>query len=282
MGEDSELLKCSCDHCGQNLEFPAEGVGTEIQCPVCKHTTRLYRPASALVTPPIPPPARPVRPAPPSVKSSVPSSADSKRSAPAKAEFVIRFSRQTVIGALAVAVCLVVLAPFAFWEFRQASEREKAKKELATELRAESGKAKNELAAQLRLMSANLQTGINENDFLQQAARVRATYAGAKAYLTPEQNGKFAQIDLALDGIKYFWDEEISFATKVPNAPEDWAFYDSDSEGAKILKLLNVNPHTHNVPELPGFHYSPKLCVHELMDKTGQAISSFLEDGEQH
>lgn len=35
MSEDGEYLTCSCNHCEQHLEFPAEGVGTEIQCPTC-------------------------------------------------------------------------------------------------------------------------------------------------------------------------------------------------------------------------------------------------------
>jgi hypothetical protein len=45
MSENAEYLKCPCDHCSQKLEFPAEGVGAEVQCPACGMTTRLHRPA---------------------------------------------------------------------------------------------------------------------------------------------------------------------------------------------------------------------------------------------
>jgi DNA-directed RNA polymerase subunit RPC12/RpoP len=55
MSDKVKYLTCPCNHCTQQLEFPADGVGTEIQCPNCGMTTRLYRPASV----PIPPPLRP-------------------------------------------------------------------------------------------------------------------------------------------------------------------------------------------------------------------------------
>jgi hypothetical protein len=41
-----ELLKCCCNHCSENIEFPADGVGQEIECPHCRLKTTLYRPAN--------------------------------------------------------------------------------------------------------------------------------------------------------------------------------------------------------------------------------------------
>jgi Zn-dependent protease with chaperone function len=34
---ESELAKCTCEHCGQGLEFPREGAGMTVQCPSCEH-----------------------------------------------------------------------------------------------------------------------------------------------------------------------------------------------------------------------------------------------------
>jgi hypothetical protein len=31
-----DLQKCSCAHCGQHIEFPAEGVGMTVPCPTCE------------------------------------------------------------------------------------------------------------------------------------------------------------------------------------------------------------------------------------------------------
>ncbi len=233
MSEEPKFLTCTCDHCSQRLEFPGEGVGTKVKCPTCGQTTLLYwiQPKPSVpVPPPIPPPARPARPTPPIGKSGAaklgdaPLSADSKRSAPPKTEFVIRFSRQTVIRAFAVAMCLALLVPVGFWTFQRVSE---------------GGKAKKELAAELRLLAANLQTGINNNDFLQQAARVRAAYAGAKAYLTPEQNEKFARIDCDLLVTTAFWDKEIEY----PNQSTKSYLTDSIAETDKrISTFLNDSP----------------------------------------
>jgi len=43
MSDNAEYLKCACDYCGQELEFPADGLGTEIECPTCHHRTMLHR-----------------------------------------------------------------------------------------------------------------------------------------------------------------------------------------------------------------------------------------------
>jgi hypothetical protein len=166
----------------------------------------------------------------------------------------ISILRRTVIGALAFAVCFAVLAPIAFWKFQQASERGKAKKELATEL---------------RLLAADLQTGININDFLQQVARVRAAYAGAKAYLTPEQTGKFAQIDLALDGINFFWDWGIKY--------QDIVDPKSEANRRGLANLVDWE-----IVKTGECGFDARSCAKQLMDKTGQSISSFLEEISKH
>jgi DNA-directed RNA polymerase subunit RPC12/RpoP len=40
-GDSGQLYVCPCDHCGQHLEFPKEGKGTEIECPSCHKSTVL-------------------------------------------------------------------------------------------------------------------------------------------------------------------------------------------------------------------------------------------------
>jgi type II secretory pathway pseudopilin PulG len=178
-------------------------------------------------------------------------------------EVVIRISRRVFFGVVAAVIVVAVLAPIAFWQFQRASER---------------GKAKKELAWELRLLASRIQTGINQNDFAQQVARVRAAYAGAKGYLTPEQNGKFAQIDLAMEGTTFFWNVEINIRASVYAQPEDRIeIYDSQSDGARIMNLLNLDPHIDG-----GGRYLPQLCVQELMVKADQAISSFLEGFPRH
>jgi len=42
MSENLEYRKCDCVHCGQNIEFPNQGVGMEVECPTCHKMTRLF------------------------------------------------------------------------------------------------------------------------------------------------------------------------------------------------------------------------------------------------
>jgi DNA-directed RNA polymerase subunit RPC12/RpoP len=50
--ENPEYLECPCKYCGQNLEFPADGVGTDIECPTCHQKTMLHRPLARTTEPP--------------------------------------------------------------------------------------------------------------------------------------------------------------------------------------------------------------------------------------
>jgi len=56
MSENAECLQCHCNHCGQNLEFPADGVGTVIECPACHQKTMLYRAMPRTIEPCLTPP----------------------------------------------------------------------------------------------------------------------------------------------------------------------------------------------------------------------------------
>src|SRR5437667_3161510 len=44
MAEHGNLV-CQCLECLESIEFPAEGIGVEIECPHCHQNTRLYDPA---------------------------------------------------------------------------------------------------------------------------------------------------------------------------------------------------------------------------------------------
>lgn len=52
--ENAEYLQCPCKYCGQELEFPADGVGTDIECPTCHQQTMLHRPMAGAAEPPKP------------------------------------------------------------------------------------------------------------------------------------------------------------------------------------------------------------------------------------
>jgi hypothetical protein len=38
----SEYHKCTCPHCGQSIEYPAEGTGQTVPCPTCEKSFRLF------------------------------------------------------------------------------------------------------------------------------------------------------------------------------------------------------------------------------------------------
>ena len=38
----SEYHKCTCPHCGQSIEYPAEGTGQTVPCPTCEKPFRLF------------------------------------------------------------------------------------------------------------------------------------------------------------------------------------------------------------------------------------------------
>jgi hypothetical protein len=46
---DQNFLKCSCNACGESIEFPAQGAGLKIECPHCGGKTILIDPAAAPV-----------------------------------------------------------------------------------------------------------------------------------------------------------------------------------------------------------------------------------------
>src|ERR1044071_4736707 len=64
---EQKFLKTACEHCGENIEFPAEGLGMAVPCPHCQKRTRLSLPGSSAAVESVPPPS-----AAPSAPSSVP------------------------------------------------------------------------------------------------------------------------------------------------------------------------------------------------------------------
>jgi hypothetical protein len=57
--QQESYLKCSCEICGENIEFPAEAAGQSIPCPHCAQNTKL----SQLAEQPLPSDRRRFRPA---------------------------------------------------------------------------------------------------------------------------------------------------------------------------------------------------------------------------
>ena len=60
----SEFLKCVCPHCGQSIEYPAEGTGETVSCPTCEKSVTLTseNPPVNYVLNVIPPTPAPVSP----------------------------------------------------------------------------------------------------------------------------------------------------------------------------------------------------------------------------
>jgi hypothetical protein len=44
--DERKYIKCSCEHCGGHIEFPADVAGAEVQCPHCKWQTKLTAPGA--------------------------------------------------------------------------------------------------------------------------------------------------------------------------------------------------------------------------------------------
>jgi hypothetical protein len=65
---EQKFLKTACEHCGENIEFPAEGLGMAVPCPHCQKRTRLNLPGSSAAVASVPPPTI----APASAPSSAP------------------------------------------------------------------------------------------------------------------------------------------------------------------------------------------------------------------
>jgi DNA-directed RNA polymerase subunit RPC12/RpoP len=160
---EAAYIRCPCLHCGQHIEFPSSAIGETVQCPQCGHQTMLHRPAAPAIQ------SAPIVPAP--------------KGAEVGKAAGIRFSRTTTIIATIVVCSLGAVV----WRVEIWREREAAVE-----------KTRNALAAELRLLEADLNTGINENDFLRQSARVRAAYDVAKTNLTTSQTERFGEIDLEI------------------------------------------------------------------------------------
>ena len=47
-GGNVDFITCLCTNCSGRIEFPASGVGMEIECPHCKLQTKLYQPSAPL------------------------------------------------------------------------------------------------------------------------------------------------------------------------------------------------------------------------------------------
>lgn len=267
-----KCLRCPCLHCGQQVAFPESEIGGTMQCPHCRKQTMLHRPAA-----PASQSARIV---------SAPKAAEGGKLAG------IRLTRRTAIIATIILCCLGA----AVWAFENWREREAIRRERETEAE----KTRTTLAAELRLLGADLNTGINENDFLRQSARVRAAYDVAKANLTTSQNERFGEIDQDITACKYFWDQEMEFsATWNPS----WVLYSrsasalveklnlkvqavvlndatfADVEGGRRLlprEMAKLMERYQN--ESGSIWYVPRPCLQQVMDKLGESIRSFLDD----
>jgi hypothetical protein len=119
---------------------------------------------------------------------ALPLAGDSTRSAPPKAEFVIRFSRRAVLAVIVTTVILLAIGlPCIYVWQKRAQETEQLKTEL-------------------RLLEAQIQTGLSYNDFLAQVARIRATHLATQDTLNQSQEAQYGKLDFCLKTCPDFWD----------------------------------------------------------------------------
>ena len=128
---EQKFLKAACEQCGENIEFPAEGIGMVITCPHCQKRTVLR--VAGAPPPPTPAPAREVRSvstsaAPPTIPPPVPPAAAPRETSPAMAEAAEpRKSRMGLLIVIALGILVLGAAGFfAFQNSRTKPETESA------------------------------------------------------------------------------------------------------------------------------------------------------------
>ena len=69
------MAKCSCNHCGQPLEFDNSMVGVEVACPSCGMDTELFHPGGVVPEPLAPPEIKVPTPPAPTLQQGNPAAA---------------------------------------------------------------------------------------------------------------------------------------------------------------------------------------------------------------
>jgi len=219
MSEEPNFLTCSCDNCGQNLEFPAEGVGSEVQCPSCGMKTLLYRIASVPVSSvPIPPPVQRASADVSAGKSTERTRASIPPKPPAPSAPALTSEKgkswvRTVVTVIVTAVVLLAIGlPCIYVWQKRAQETAQVKQKT------------EQLKTELRLLEAQIQTGLSHNDFLAQVARVRAAHLAARETLNESQEAQYEKLDSCLKACSSFFDEKQSLVDRYP----DQEFFEFD------------------------------------------------------
>lgn len=213
MSDRIEFLTCSCNGCGQKLEFASDCVGAEIKCPTCGKPVKLFEfPREHRKTPP----AVPIPPPLPFEEIKLPfnlpcaSGPQMHLSPPLEVPKKDNARvRNLLFVLIALILAIAMTSPLVFlWQ-----KRERKVEQL-----------KNEL----RLLEAQVQTGVNYNDFLTQVARVRAAHLTAIKVLSQEQELRYTQLDRCIVKCSEIWNPN-SFYHKSSTFDADRVFSDDEA-----------------------------------------------------
>ncbi len=198
MNEEAAYLNCLCDHCSQKLEFPADAVGKEVDCPNCGQTTRLYWIQSKPPMP-VPPPIRLAsadalaRKPTERTRDSIPPNPATPSNRPVTGDKGKSWVRKIVTVIVTSVVILGIGLPCIYVWQKRANEAEQVKQKT------------EQLKTELRLLEAQIQTGVSYNDFLAQVARVRAAHLAAAEVLTHDQELAYSKVDSCFDKCADIW-----------------------------------------------------------------------------
>ncbi len=206
MSGEAPYLNCLCDHCSQKLEFPADAVGKEIDCPNCGQTTRLdwIQPKPSI---PIPPPIRPpsadvlARETSERTRASKPPNLAVRSTPVVTGETGNSWVRTVVTVVITTVVLLSIGVPCIYVWQKRAQETEQVKQKT------------EQLKTELRLLEAQIQTGMSYADFLAQVARVRAAHLAARETLSHSQEIGYEKIDVCMEACAGVWNPDSVYHT---------------------------------------------------------------------
>ncbi len=243
-GDSGRFSVCSCNHCGQRLEFPSDGAGSEIRCPTCGKMTRL-----SVVKPiPVAPPA-----------SSGPPVTREKGKSWVPIVVTVIVTTVVLLG--------VGLPSIYVWQ-KRAQEAQQIRQKT------------EQLKTELQLLEAQMQTGMSYNDFLAQVARVRAAHLAARETLNESQELEFRKLDACFDLCALIWNPQQP--GNQSSGSEDYVSYDVTARDkyAKLFTTVGIEGQLQwfGYPEERGFEYNIHACVQRILPRITEDIEAFLNN----
>jgi DNA-directed RNA polymerase subunit RPC12/RpoP len=259
---DAAKVYCFCPQCSQKLEFSADLVGKEIDCPNCGPITQpdwiQSKPSI-----PVPPPIRPARAVVSTGKPQerTPALIPSKPAALPAPPLTVRKGEsrmRTIVTVIVATVVLLAIALPSIYVWHKRAQKT------------------DQLKSELRLLEAQIQTGVSYNDFLAQVARVRAAYSAAQEVLNESQKQQqYQSLDLCLELCTTLWNPStvepgsewyVGYGEKAyNNCATLFARFGIDG-----LELFDPNEHRYG--------YKIHDCVEQMFHRITEDIEAFLQD----